>query len=262
MRREMGRSSPMGRLATKRQKTMHQSVASKLRDRISYGIYPENEMLPPEIMLSAEFDVSRHTMREALKALVLEGLIERSAGRGTVVSARSGLGGAWGIKSLEEMISEFVASDIKVLHKGLVSAKDFPQVAEVFSMRKSASLFQLRRVMGNDQGPAVLNTLFTLAKYAQRLPDELIGYKPLIGLIEEHCRIQTVRARQVASAIGANAQTAKLLGVRVGSPLLLLRRTYVNSDNEPIEHTELICRPDRYQQSVDFLRDRKPTKTR
>jgi GntR family transcriptional regulator len=252
----------MAKAATKRQKTMHQSVASTLRDRISYGIYPENEMLPPELMLSAEFNVSRHTMREALKALVLEGLIERSAGRGTVVSARSGLGGAWGIKSLEEMINEFAASNIEVLYKGLVPAKQFPQAAEVFSMRKSGSLFQLRRLMGNEHGPAVLNTLFTLVKHAQRLPDELIGYKPLIGLIEEYCRIQTVRARQVASAISADTQTAKLLGVRVGAPLLLLRRTYVNSDDEPIEHTELICRPDRYQQSVDFLRDRKPAKTR
>ena len=241
---------------------MHQSVASTLRDRISYGVYPENEMLPPEIMLSAEFNVSRHTMREALKSLVLEGLIERSAGRGTVVAARSGLGGAWGIKSLEEMIGEFAASDIKVLHKGIVAAKDFPHVAEVFSMRKSGSFFQLRRVMANEQGPAVLNTLFTLVKYAQRLPEDLIGYKPLIGLIEEHCRVQTVRARQVASAISANAQIAKLLGVRVGAPLLLLRRTYVNSDDEPIEHTELICRPDRYQQSVDFLRDRNPNRAR
>jgi len=258
----MGRLSAMARGATKRHKTMHQSVASTLRDRISYGIYPEHDMLPPELMLSAEFNVSRHTMREALKALVLEGLIERSPGRGTVVSARSGLAGSWGIKSLEEMIGEFAAGDIKVLHKGLVPAKEFPQVAEVFSMRQSGSLFQLRRLMGNEHGPAVLNTLFTLVKYAQRLPDELIGYKPLIGLIEEYCRVQTIRARQVASAIGANAQTAKLLDVRVGAPLLLLRRTYVNGDNEPIEHTELICRPDRYQQSVDFLRDRKPTKTR
>lgn len=258
----MGQSAVMAKPATKRQKTMHQSVANTLRDRISYGIYPENEMLPPELMLSAEFNVSRHTMREALKALVLEGLIERSAGRGTVVSARSGLGGAWGIKSLEEMINEFSASNIEVLYKGLVPAKQFPQAADVFSMRKSGSLFQLRRLMGNEQGPAVLNTLFTLVKHAQRLPDELIGYKPLIGLIEEYCRIQTVRARQVASAISADTQTAKLLGVRVGTPLLLLRRTYVNSDDEPIEHTELICRPDRYQQSVDFLRDRKPTKAR
>jgi GntR family transcriptional regulator len=243
--------------ATKRKKTMHQSVASTLRERISYGIYPEDGMLPPELLLSAEFNVSRHTMREALKALVLEGLIERWPGRGTMISARSSLGEIWGIKSLEELIGEFVASNINVLYKGMVSAKQFPLAAEVFSMRKSGSLFQLRRVMGNNHGPAIVNTLFTLVKYAQRLPDDFVGDKPLIGLIEEYCCVQAARARQIATAIGADARSAQLLGVRVGAPLLLLRRIYLNSDDEPIEYTELICRPDRYHQSVDFLRGRK-----
>jgi GntR family transcriptional regulator len=240
---------------------MHQRVASALRERISRGVYPETEMLPPELMLVKEFDVSRHTMREALKTLVLEGLIERSAGRGTVVSARSGVSTGWGIRSLEEMIGEFTASNITVLFKGPVAARQHPQAAEVFGLRKDASLFQLRRVMGNRQGAAVINTLYTLNKYATRLPSKMIGYKPLIGLIEEYCRIQPVRARQIASAISANAQQAKLLEVDVGTPLLLLRRTYTDGNNEPLEHTELVCRPDRYQQSVDFMRE-SPLKSR
>lgn len=236
---------------------MHQRVASTLRERISSGVYRENVMLPPELVLSSEFDVSRHTMREALKTLVLEGLIERSAGRGTVVSARSRVRASWGIKSLDELIGEFVTSNVTVLYKGTVSAHDHPQAAEIFSLRKNGSLFQLKRVMGDKRGPAVVNTLFTLVKYAQRIPEEVIGYKPLIGLVEEYCRIQSVRARQIASAMAADATFARLLGVRVGTALLQLRRTYLNSDDEPIEHTELVCRPDRYQQSVDFMRENK-----
>lgn len=243
--------------AGKPAKPMHQRVASTLRERISSGVYRENVMLPPELVLSSEFDVSRHTMREALKTLVLEGLIERSAGRGTVVSARSRVRASWGIKSLDELIGEFVTSNVTVLYKGTVSAHDHPQAAEIFSLRKNGSLFQLKRVMGDKRGPAVVNTLFTLVKYAQRIPEEVIGYKPLIGLVEEYCRIQSVRARQIASAMAADATFARLLGVRVGTALLQLRRTYLNSDDEPIEHTELVCRPDRYQQSVDFMRENK-----
>lgn len=238
-------------------KPMHQRVASALRERISSGAYRENAMLPPELILSSEFNVSRHTMREALKALVLEGLIERRAGRGTVVSARSGMHASWGIRSLDQLIGEFVSSSVTVLYKGVVSAHDHPEAAQIFSLRKNGSLFQLKRVMGDKRGPAVVNTLFTLVKYAQRIPEEDVGYKPLIGLVEEYCLIQSARARQVASAIPADATFARLLGVRVGTALLQLRRTYLNSDNEPIEHTELVCRPDRYQQSVDFMRDNK-----
>ena len=128
-------------------------------------------MLPTELSLATEFDVSRHTMREALKTLVLEGLIERSRGRGTVITSRSVLSTTWGIKSLEELIGEFFeASKIDVLYKGMVHAKQHPMAAKVFSLRANASLFLLRRVMGDAKGPAVVNTLFTQLKYAEQIP--------------------------------------------------------------------------------------------
>jgi GntR family transcriptional regulator len=100
-----------------------------------------------------------------------------------------------------------------------------------------------------------VNTLFTLLKYSQKIPPELIGAKPLIAQIEEYCQVQPVSARQVASAIASDATLAKLLNVDIGSPLLQLRRTYLGQDGRPLEHTELVCRPDRYQQSVDFMRE-------
>ena len=56
---------------------MYQQVANILRDRIAYGIYPKDELLPPEMLLLSEFNVSRHTIREAMRMLVGEGLIER-----------------------------------------------------------------------------------------------------------------------------------------------------------------------------------------
>lgn len=197
-------------------------------------------------------------MRDALKTLVLEGLIERSPGRGTVIASRSVLSTTWGIKSLEELIGEFFeTSEVNVLYKGIVHAKQFPSAAKVFSLRANASLFLLRRVMGDAKGPAVLNTLFTPLKYAEQIPPELIGVKPLIAQIEEHCRVQPARARQTASAIAADATTANLLKVDVGSPLLQLRRIYLDGDDKPLESTELVCRPDRYEQSVDFMRESK-----
>ena len=77
------------RVANGRGTTMYQQVANVLRDRIAYGIYPKDELLPPEMLLLSEFNVSRHTIREAMRMLVGEGLIERSPGRGTIVSPPS-----------------------------------------------------------------------------------------------------------------------------------------------------------------------------
>jgi GntR family transcriptional regulator len=242
-------------MPVKRGKTIYKKIANMLRDRISYGVYSENQMLPPEMLLLAEFNVSRHTIREAMKALVAEGLIERKAGRGTIVSPRSKLGGAWGVRSINDLIGEFNDSEIVVLKRGIVSARSFAKVAELFSLRSSGSLYCIQRVIKFKQGPTAFHRLFTLVRYASRIPKDELGYKPLIGQIEHYCRLHAFRTRQVASATEADARVAKLLGVRRGTPMLTLRRTYLSHNDQPIEYTELVCRSDRYEQTVDFYRE-------
>ena len=243
------------KLPLTRGRTMYEQIANALRDRISCGIYPESQILPPEMLLLAEFNVSRHTIREAMKSLVAEGLIERKAGRGTLVSPRSRLGGKWGVRSINDLIGEFNDSQIVVLKRGIVAARSFPGIAGLFSLRPNGSLYSIQRVINLKQGPTAFHRLFTRVRYASRIPKDELGYKPLIGQIEHYCRVQAFRTHQVASAIEATPEVAKLLGVRRGTSMLILKRTYLTQDDQPVEYTELVCRPDRYEQTVDFYRE-------
>lgn len=64
------------------------TVAERLRTAISLGILAENEQLPSETTLAAQFNISPVTLREALNALRADGLVttRRGRGGGTVVS--------------------------------------------------------------------------------------------------------------------------------------------------------------------------------
>ncbi len=64
---------------------MWQQVAEHVRDQILGGTYPAGQPLPSEEALAAEFGVSRPTIREGIKTLVAEGLVEVSRPRGTTV---------------------------------------------------------------------------------------------------------------------------------------------------------------------------------
>src|SRR6266699_5804118 len=59
---------------------IYQEVASQLRRSISEGRLRPGDKLPPERSLSAMFGVSRNTVRDALRALELSGLIELKLG--------------------------------------------------------------------------------------------------------------------------------------------------------------------------------------
>jgi len=64
---------------------MWQQVADHVRDQILNGTYQPGQPLPSEEALSAEFGVSRPTIREGIKTLASEGLVEVSRPRGTIV---------------------------------------------------------------------------------------------------------------------------------------------------------------------------------
>lgn len=64
-------------------RALHEQVAGSLRELILDGKIVRGEALPPERVLAKQFGVSRATVREALRALHLWGLIEVRQGGGT-----------------------------------------------------------------------------------------------------------------------------------------------------------------------------------
>jgi GntR family transcriptional regulator len=62
------------------------SVQDELKRRIDRGELPAGTRLPSEPDLAAELQVSRATLREALRAMEIEGLLRRRQGSGTFVA--------------------------------------------------------------------------------------------------------------------------------------------------------------------------------
>lgn len=69
-----------------------EQVASQMEELIGNGHWAVGDKLPPEMQLMEEFDVSRNTLREAIRALVHAGLLETKQGSGTIVCSSSALG--------------------------------------------------------------------------------------------------------------------------------------------------------------------------
>ncbi|WP_336985347.1 GntR family transcriptional regulator [Altererythrobacter aquiaggeris] len=71
----------------------YMQLAGELREAIVAGKFAEGSQFPTENALCKRYEVSRFTVREALRRLQAEGLIARKRGSGTTVqraAARSG----------------------------------------------------------------------------------------------------------------------------------------------------------------------------
>jgi GntR family transcriptional regulator len=67
---------------------MYQRIADDLRTKIDSRAFAEGSQLPTELELGAQYGASRNTVRDAIKRLISQGLIETRPGQGTFVTAK------------------------------------------------------------------------------------------------------------------------------------------------------------------------------
>lgn len=77
----------MKELKTKLGLPLHRQLTEILLNQIANGEYAVGDRLPTEEALSRQFDVSRVTVRQALKGLESDGLLARAPGRGTFLKS-------------------------------------------------------------------------------------------------------------------------------------------------------------------------------
>lgn len=67
---------------------MYQQIAEDLRQQIESGQLPPGSQLPTELELRDYYNASRNTIRDAIKRLISQGLVETRPGQGTFVTRR------------------------------------------------------------------------------------------------------------------------------------------------------------------------------
>ncbi len=76
-------------LKTATRSTLHEDVLSQLYEAIEKGTWPSGSKLPGEQLLAERFDVSRNSVREALKVLANRGIVLSKPGSGTYLTENS-----------------------------------------------------------------------------------------------------------------------------------------------------------------------------
>lgn len=89
-------------------------LANILREQIKSNVHTAGRKLPTEESLAKRYGVSRQTVREALKLLKSEGLIETRQGSGSIVARENE-------KDASNKIAVLISSDSEYIYPGLIS---------------------------------------------------------------------------------------------------------------------------------------------
>jgi GntR family transcriptional regulator len=224
-----------------------------LKEALLEGKFAEG--LPGETTLMQQFAVSRVTIRKSLELLSAEGMITRQRGRGTTVKAvaltpppgpdirRAGL--------LDNLVNISLGTRIKVVEVQNIPA---PQaVAQALEITVGDPVQKAIRVRSTRNGPLSHITTYVPASLAEHFGRTELAREPILVLLEKS-GVELGQAQQHISARLADASTAQLLDVPIGSALLSVRRLVFDAQDRPIQWLHGLYRPDRYEYEMKLSR--------
>ncbi|AIT90097.1 GntR family transcriptional regulator [Corynebacterium ulcerans] len=219
----------------------HQQLREILEELCRTELKP-GDMLPGERVLEEAYGVSRITVRRAIGDLVATGQLRRSRGKGTFV-AQSPMVTRLQLASFTDEMS---ARRIEPSSKILASSWSAPNsvVQEFFRTDATTPHTHLVRLRLGNGKPFCLNDAWYNSNFAPDLLENDV-YKSVYQILENSYNISITGAEQITTAVAATAETARILDVEVGEPLLKVER-HASAGNHPIEWCSSLYRTDRF----------------
>lgn len=234
-------------------RTRYAVLAEALLNDIQSGFYAVGSLLPTETELCREFDVSRHTVREALRRLVDMGLLVRQAGVGTTV--RSNRLASRYVQTGEDTLALMrYVRDVSLSVTATEEVTADEDLAELIGCKPGQHWTHLsgERFLDEDPVPIALTDIWIARPY-RSIADGLGNpSEPIYLLIERRFGVATAEIRQTIEAVNLPADAADRLGVEDGTPGLRILRSYVSDTGEIFETAVSLHPGPRFSYSSTF----------
>ncbi len=224
-------------------------IVDELLTEISVGKWPVGSKLPSELELSKKFDVSRDTIRKALKALEKADFIERRPHIGTRIKSKARSGRFLHEMSDVRKLFEYGHQYPRRIQKISEITAD-PKLAEtIFGINPGTKLIKFENVRvasdSIDEVVVVTNVYVSskasvIVGEARRRPKALIA-----NLVEEYFSIEYVEVRQTFSASAMPEAVATYFKCAPGTPCLKIVRSYLDKNGRIVSASESFHQPDR-----------------
>lgn len=212
-----------------------------LRERIGAGRYDDG--FPTDDQLSAEFELSRHTVRDALRRLQDDGLIDRRRGVGTVVRQPAIEQPAGVLYSLFRTIeSEGHEQRSHVVDRAIVRDAG---VAVRLGLPMTADLFRLERVRGIDGQPFAHDIAWLPGEIGATLMTTDFSRTSLYDELARHGQPCPDAGGEVILPILPDPHERRLLDVPARQAVYRIER-HSSARGPPLEWRVTTMRADRY----------------
>ncbi|GGC76652.1 GntR family transcriptional regulator [Thalassobacillus devorans] len=206
-------------------------IKNKLVSNIKEGIWKPGDTLPSESQLMEQYNVSRTTIRQAIRDLVQNGILETSRGAPTKVKEipEDGLGNPG-------VIHHEIGTDMAVILLRMEKSQTHYHAKYQLSLPETADIFYMERLRMADGKPIAIQQSYlplAIGDVIEQVADKKFDFFSTLG----NHGIYHTNIKEHVSADNATQYEADILGVSAGEALITIERTTLGIDSKPIEYS-------------------------
>ena len=214
---------------------LYLQIIEFLISRISNGEWKPGDVIPSEINLARELDVSQGTVRKAITELVESNVLTRRQGLGTFVSNHDIDRALFHFFHISDNSGKKVLPDSEVVSCRRTKATKYE--ASRLALQTGERVIKIKRIRKIGSSPTIIETIVLPEGPFKGLGTDEDCQLPnmLYELYEKQYGITIHSADERLRAISATSQDAASLGIEQGSPLLVIERVAMSLDKTPVE---------------------------
>lgn len=220
---------------------LYQQIKALITQRLIAGEWAPGVAIPSEMDLAARFGVSQGTVRKAIDELAAENILIRRQGKGTFVATHNE-------DKVKLRFLRLVAADgsKELLDNQLLTcerSKASANVARMLDIRTGSAVISVNRLLLFSGKPLILDRIvLPAAPFKGVTADKINAFNgSMYRMYETQLGIRMVRAEERLTAVGADAEVASVLGLRLGTPLLSIERVSYTYGDKPMEWRLGLC---------------------
>lgn len=211
-------------------------IQNLLLQRIKNGDYQEGQLIPKEVDLAEQLNVSRPTVRHAIRNLVQAGYLERRKKRGTIVTQTK----------IKQQFTHVIESyNTEIQNNGLVAKtqvlnfsteKASDEVAEALTIKSNTEVYKLVRLRSADNKPVVfVVTYLPIAQLSDLQKIDFTHHSLYSELAKAGLEITHV-SRKI-EVHPATEEEAQLLETDIKAPIFYFHTIGFTKDHRALEYS-------------------------
>ncbi len=208
--------------------------------KIESGEWQPEHKLPSERSLCNQYGISRITVREALKELVRDGLIESVSGKGNFVRYK-------GVAEYKPSLSFTIATQMQNQRPSSRLINQEVIYAAVGLVREleiplNSKVLMVHRIRYIDEEPRIIQKAFIPLSFCNALLDYNFEKESLYRVLEKECQLIPAKGKSSFEARLAVESEVQRLNLTPPAAVLVTRQTSYLANGRPIEYCRSIYR--------------------